>query len=330
MDEQLAEGLYDALLTSGLEERLKASLLEADQAKIHTAENPEVLARHVGQGLRRVLPDQSSDTQLQLVNELIARIGDDGNHVVDLQRLIRVTAPPRPGHSRTYGAHPSTRLSDAALLTNASGEPALGTEIRAELESADQVDLLCAFIKWHGLRTLENQLRQVAERGVPLRVITTTYIGATDRRAIDRLVQEFGAEVRISYEIERTRLHAKAWLFRRDSGFDTAYVGSSNLSHSALLDGVEWNVRLSAVATGSLLRKFRATFDSYWADPAYELYDPDRDTQRLDTALAEAGGRKRIAKPSHCLGSRYAPIRTNRKLWKPWRQSATRATTETS
>ncbi len=96
----------------------------------------------------------------------------------------------------------------------------------------------------------------------------------------------------MSYEVERTRLHAKAWLFRRDSGFDTAYVGSSNLSRSALLDGVEWNVRLSSVATATLLRKFRATFDSYWADPSYEAYDPDRDGARLDNALAEAGGRK--------------------------------------
>ncbi len=55
-------------------------------------------------------------------------------------------------------------------------------------------------------------------------------------------------------------------MFRRDTGFDTAYVGSSNLSRAALLDGVEWNVRLSQVATPPLLDKFTATFDSYWND----------------------------------------------------------------
>ncbi|MGI8948392.1 MAG: DUF3427 domain-containing protein, partial [Ornithinimicrobium sp.] len=86
------------------------------------------------------------------------------------------------------------------------------------------------------------------------------------------------------------RLHAKAWLFRRNTGFDTAYVGSSNLSRSALLDGVEWNVRLSSVATPALLSKFRATFDTYWHDSAYETYDPDRDGDRLDDALVEARG----------------------------------------
>ena len=73
-------------------------------------------------------------------------------------------------------------------------------------------------------------------------------MGATDRAALDRLVRDFGAEVKIQYDVLRTRLHAKAWLFRRSTGFDTAYVGSSNLSRAALLDGVEWNVRLSRIA----------------------------------------------------------------------------------
>ena len=120
-------------------------------------------------------------------------------------------------------------------------------------------------MKWHGLRVLDSELKRLRERGKPLRVITTTYMGATERRAIDELVTEYGAEVKISYETQATRLHAKAWLFRRNSGFDTAYVGSSNLSQAALLDGLEWNVRLS-VGTPTLLEKFKVTFDSYWND----------------------------------------------------------------
>jgi len=125
--------------------------------------------------------------------------------------------------------------------------------------------------------------------GRPLRVITTTYVGATERRAVDKLV-ELGATVKISYETRTTRLHAKAWLFRRDSGWDTGYVGSSNLSRSALVDGLEWNVRLSRGDTPLLLNKFAATFDSYWADPRFETYDPDRDGARLDRALQSAQG----------------------------------------
>ena len=149
------------------------------------------------------------------------------------------------------------------------------------LASADHVDLLCAFVKWQGLRLLEDQLNELRRRDVPLRVITTTYLGATDARALDALVNEFGAEVRVNYETDRTRLHAKAWLLRRNTGFHTAYVGSSNLSHAALVDGLEWNVRLSAMSTPHLLEKFRATFDSYWENREFELYRPSEDGDRL-------------------------------------------------
>ena len=182
-------------------------------------------------------------------------------------------------------------MADAALLTNTRGEPSLGSELRAELDTCDEVDLLCAFVKWYGLRLLESELQRLKARGAPLRVITTTYMGATDPSALDRLVRDFGAEVKIQYDAQRTRLHAKAWMFRRRTTFDTAYVGSSNLSRAALLDGVEWNVRLSRVGTPALLEKFRGTFDTYWNDPSFETYDPDRDRDRLDDAFAEASGR---------------------------------------
>jgi hypothetical protein len=136
---------------------------------------------------------------------------------------------------------PVTPLSAAALLTNAPVPADEGAEQVDGLGSADSVDLLCAFVRWHGLRVLQEPLTRLRERDVPLRVITTTYVGA---------------QVRVSYEAQSTRLHAKAWLMRRRSGFDTVFVGSSNLSRSALVDGPEWNVRLSAVATPALLRKF--------------------------------------------------------------------------
>ena len=127
---------------------------------------------------------------------------------------------------------------------------------------------------------------------VPFRVVTTTYIGGTEREALDRLVRDYGAEVKVQYDAARTRLHAKAWLFHRNTGFDTAYVGSSNLSTSALLEGVEWNVRLATAATPSLMQKFKATFDSYWNSSEFEDYVPDRDRDRLDDALNEASGRR--------------------------------------
>lgn len=151
------------------------------------------------------------------------------------------------------------------------------------------IDLLCAFIKWNGLRLLAAPLKSHLDNKRPLRVLTTTYIGATERRAVD-LLAELGAEVKVSYDTRTTRLHAKAWLFHRESGFSTAYVGSSNLSHAALLEGLEWNVRLSQAETPTLLDKFRATFDTYWEDSQFEAYEPERDKQRFDDAVSRARG----------------------------------------
>jgi HKD family nuclease len=72
-----------------------------------------------------------------------------------------------------------------------------------------QQPLLCAFIKWSGLRLLQPVLKQYLAAGRPLRVLTTVYLGATDRKALDWLVER-GAQVRVSTDTRRTRLHAKA------------------------------------------------------------------------------------------------------------------------
>src|SRR2546430_4398768 len=113
--------------------------------------------------------------------------------------------------------------------------------------------------------------------------------GSTERKALDWLVAR-GAQVKVSYDTQSTRLHAKAWLFRRATGFSTAYIGSSNLSKSALVDGVEWNVRLSQVGSPDILEKFGATFDTYWESQEYESYDPARDAECLDRAVSPEQG----------------------------------------
>ncbi|WP_341927568.1 DUF3427 domain-containing protein [Nocardioides psychrotolerans] len=288
-------GLYESLLTERSPlDPIHHSGLVALTGAVDQADQPHVLARHIYELTKRALEDRPQPGQrLAIVNALIASLDAAGDPIAEpATQLLRLTAPAGPGILRHGDVRPQTPLADAALLTNASGEPSLGAELRSEIDTADQVDLLCAFVKWHGLRLLEPELRRLRERGAPLRVITTTYMGATERAALDRLVRELGAEVRIQYDAARTRLHAKAWLFRRATRFDTAYVGSSNLSRAALLDGVEWNVRLSHVATPALLDKFRATFDTYWNDTSFELYDPDRDRDKLDDALAEASGRR--------------------------------------
>ncbi|WP_180303557.1 DUF3427 domain-containing protein [Streptomyces sp. JV178] len=278
-------------------EQLGTAGWKAIDAEVSEESSPHVLARHIGQAIGRKLSQLPHNKRVALANQIIGSLASDApeqdaGDAVELiadgpRQLLALAEQEAPG---VYALRPLTPLSETALITNSPEDPSLGSELRAELATADRIDLLCAFVKWYGLRVLEDSLRAAKERGVPIRVITTTYIGATDRHALDRLVRDFGAEVKVNYEIRSTRLHAKAWLFRRNSGFDTAYVGSSNLSKAALLDGLEWNVRLSSVATPAVLNKFEATFDAYWNDSAFELYDPDADGERLDRALSQASG----------------------------------------
>ncbi|ORV49018.1 helicase [Mycolicibacter engbaekii] len=288
------EGLYESLLTGRLERDLAARPDLCPQiVTVDDAEQPLALARHLTPLIERALRSaKTAEERAQLTRAILALLAEpDETPNVREARIERLDAVTVANRLTPPPARPATPLSDAALMTNGRGEPTLAAELRAELASADAVDLLCAFVKWQGLRLLEGPLTELRERGVPLRVITTTYLGATDARAIDALVNEFGAEVRVNYETHGTRLHAKAWLLRRNSGFHTAYVGSSNLSHAALVDGLEWNVRLSAKATPHLLKKFRDTFDSYWVAREFALYRPMADGERLREALAVASGR---------------------------------------
>ncbi|MFF4542777.1 DUF3427 domain-containing protein [Streptomyces sp. NPDC001406] len=292
-----AAGVYEELITLRVEQRLKELSDLGWRPVIDSvgAESvPHVLAAHVAGTVRRVLQGLPAEERVHAANHILESIStlEGAREWVDLvsdgpRQLLALTRQEAQG---VFAVRPATPLSETALLTNSPEDPSLGFELRAELATADRVDLLCAFVKWHGLRIIEPSLRAAHERGVPIRVITTTYIGATERRALDRLVEEFNAQVKVNYETRSTRLHAKAWLFRRRSSYDTAYVGSSNLSKAALLDGLEWNVRLSSVATPDVMRKFEATFEAYWNDPSFETYDPDADGGRLQEALAIAGG----------------------------------------
>ena len=288
----MEEGLYESLVTPDLTDRLaEVPHLSATELTLNAADEPHVVASHVARIVQRRLEEiRDRDGRLDTVNAVLRAL-DPGEVIVRPARQLLSALPENVEHGR-FAARPKTPLSEAALLTNARDEPNLAAELRAEMASADSVDLLCAFVRWHGVRLLEADLRRLRNAGVPFRIVTTTYLGSTERRALDRLAREFGADIRVQYDAQRTRLHAKAWLFRRRTGFDTAYVGSSNLSRAALLDGVEWNVRLARASTPSLMQKFEATFDTYWNDASFERYDPDLDGDRLDDALLEASGRK--------------------------------------
>lgn len=159
--------------------------------------------------------------------------------------------------------------------------------MRKEILSSDRIDLLVSFIKWKGIRILERELKEFTSRGGKLRVITTTYIGATDAKAVEFLASLENTEVKVSYNTGNERLHAKAYLFQRNTGFHTAYIGSSNFSRSALTDGLEWNLKVTTKEVGHIIDKFKKTFEAYWQNTEFELYDKNIHSVKLVEALKQ-------------------------------------------
>ncbi len=191
-------------------------------------------------------------TSADIVLRAIAARGPDG----------RIVAP----------VQPAMPLLDTGLLTNAPGEPRIGYQISSEIPSATRIDVSMAFVRMSGIRPMLEALRLHTDAGRRLRILTTTYTGSTELAALEKL-RAIGAGIRVSYDTSGTRLHAKAWLFERATGYTTAYIGSSNLTHAAQVSGMEWNVRVSQARNADVIDKFRAVFDSYWENGDFEPFD---------------------------------------------------------
>ena len=280
--ELIAPGLYDTLLHQDLAEVLKSQPeLRAVLGKLEPEEQPARYAGFLSQVLEKALRlEDDPEVRLRLCNELIHRLSAapsasflQGRRLVHSEQDLLLEVAPRHVVHGTL-PRPESPLVESSLFTGAPSEPQLALELDRELRSADAVDLLVSFIKWSGLRLLLPAIEAITSRGIPLRVITTSYMGASDPQAVEWLASRPGVQVRVSYDTERTRLHAKAYHFHRATGFSTAYIGSSNLSHPAMTSGLEWNLKVTEQDSPHILDKFRAEFQTYWNSREFIPFDP--------------------------------------------------------
>ena len=207
---------------------------------------------------------------------LLALLDDDSN--IKLEELKDSVRPMIP----MYSTH---------LFTGEGDWPSFSSELQREIQTADSIDLLVSFIRWSGLRTIIRQLEEFTKRGGHLRVITTAFLGATQSMAIDRLSKLDNTEIKISYDVRETRMHAKAYIFHRNTGFSTAYIGSANMSKDALTSGLEWNFKMSEKNSKTTWKKITGTFDTYWNSKELVMYD-ESERENLQKALNRSSSRK--------------------------------------
>ena len=285
-DPQLQPGLYEVLLTEALERQIskfETATLTPEIRALGDGEAADRLSRHLASVVSRAvdaLPEEGrAKAGARLIEQLVEKLSSGSRAIVsdadvplDPVRVLAAILRRRPDGSPEALETPLTPLLDTTLMTNSPGEPAVGHELRAEIHSADAIDVVMAFVRWSGIRPMVDALGRHCRAGKPLRVVTTTYTNSTELLALDEL-QRLGADIKVSYDTASTRLHAKAWLFHRKSGYSTAYIGSSNLTHSAMVTGLEWNVRVSGVRNPDVLSKMTAVFDSYWASGDFVAFD---------------------------------------------------------
>jgi len=293
-------GLYETLITEALEQQLGilGDRLEARRSDLHEAEAADRLALHLSRVVERAIASLDKDERVargtalarQLVDVIVGATAANtlgAERPVSPAHVLRSVAGKLPDGRPEDIPGPLIPLLDTTLLTNAPGEPRVGNQVLTEIHSADRIDVVMAFIRRSGIAPLVDALRAHCGAGREVRVLTTTYTGSTEARALDEL-SGLGAHVRISYDVTSTRLHAKAWLFHRRSGFSTAYIGSSNLTHSAQVSGLEWNIRASSARNASVVDKVAAVFETYWHSGDFVPYDREQFLARTESEDARA------------------------------------------
>ena len=288
-----SRGLYEVLITEALEARLREGdeRLQILRAGLREAEAADRIAFHLGHIVERAVASFAGQERVEkgiaLARKLIEEISAVAGPAAEMEAplspgaVLKAVVARLPDGSHEAISEPMIPLLDTTLLTNAPGEPRVGSQLLTEIHSADSIDIVMAFIRRSGTAPFIEALRAHCAAGRRLRVITTTYTGSTEAKALE-ILREIGAEIRISYDLTTTRLHAKAWLFHRSSGFSTAYIGSSNLTHSAQVSGLEWNVRVSSARNTSVVDKVAAVFESYWHNGDFVSYDAEEFASRIE------------------------------------------------
>lgn len=308
----MKSGVYEQLINQDLEKKivsLDRNRFYVGERTIERSEVTKLLSTYLSSIFEQLLieiTDSIEDDEerietnvltksIELANAIIRKLIKDFNLGADnlvstkakiLTAVIDKTQSDYPDLSkRLKEITPIKGLINGALFTGKGIK--LYTELQKEIGSANEIRLMISFIKKRGLALLLPQLKDFTNRGGALKVITTTYMKATDYEAIKQLAVLKNTEIKITYDETSERLHAKAYIFLRETGFNTAYIGSSNMSEQALDSGTEWNVKVTQMEQPRMMKTIIGAFDASWWAEGYETFVNGKDDIRLKKALNE-------------------------------------------
>ncbi|AJH16176.1 DUF3427 domain-containing protein [Myroides profundi] len=302
-------GIYESLITESLKKRLSTlgpnyyvenKQLDIEEATFYLAQHFTSALSKAFDVIKGVKKEEHVSCQIEMVNKLITYLHqeieayDFTSDIINADGQIltgvidRLECDYKDVSEYLKEVIPVSRLTQSELFTGGNLGLSLDSELKKEILSSDRVDLLVSFIKWKAIVLLRPALEAFTSKGGKLRVLTTTYMGATDAKAIEELSKLPNTEIKISYNIGNERLHAKAYMFYRNTGFHTAYIGSSNFSRSALTDGLEWNVKVTTKEIPQIINKFKKTFESYWNSEEFESYSSSIDYIKITEALKQS------------------------------------------
>jgi HKD family nuclease len=302
-------GIYEQLMTQLIEGSLDRERFFVGERVLDSAEASLWLSRFLSHILEYAIDavpagDNRLQQQIELSNQLLiwlkTQIQDDDfiedNLLVSQGKILTALYEfenPVSADLKNYinDIFPLTGLSQSELFCGSNAGLSLESELKREILSADKIYWLVSFIKWAGIRIFRKELEEFTASGRELKIITTSYMGATDAKAVEYLAGLPNTEVKLSYNTERERLHAKSYLFLRNTGFHTGYIGSSNLSHSALTNGLEWNLKITSQEIPQIINKSLSTFETYWASHDFEPFSGDaKCSEKLKKSLNQQRG----------------------------------------
>ncbi len=299
---KLKEGIYEQVISNKIHEEIKnrENEINIHKEEIEKEEAKIVLSKYLQEVTKKslnLMKNKDLNKQIELCNQIInylsTQVEDEEIKENNIHKngeiLLSIEEKLNKSKIKNNNIRPITPISQSYLFTNSNNEPDLINELKREIASSDSIDILVSFIRWSGLRLIKDELIEHTKTK-KLRIITTSYMGASEFRAIKFLSQLPNTEIKISYDTQRTRLHAKSYMFNRNTGFTTAYIGSSNISKDAMTTGLEWNMKVSEKDSKNIVDKFKATFESYFNDEEFKTFT-EADEEKLKIELKKAIGK---------------------------------------